>query len=347
MTVSKSQSTKLICFALFLLIAVPGFSVTTATARKKTVAKTTRRTSSTRPRRTKSLRVKAAMYAKEVAHTQLPRFKIEENGDVVPDLHAAAAVIFDPETKQIIWEENAQDQRSIASITKIMTAVVFMENAPDLDEVITIVRSDVSHASTTYLHAKDKVTVRDLMHLLLIPSDNAAARALARVSEYGPIGFVQRMNEKAVELELQNTHYADPSGLLSDNLSSAFDMARLITYATSNELISSIMRTQQYSTQTSRRTITVRSTDHLLGREDIDVRAAKTGYISRSGYCLATILRVPQSGQQFAVVVLGAHSNAGRFLETQNLFSWISTRPVPAADLVLQAQTPTEPPRQH
>jgi len=345
MTVSKSVATNLICFVISMLIVVPGISATTASAHKRTVAKTTRHTSSTRPRRTKSLRVKAAMYAKEVAHTQLPRFKVEENGDVVPDLHAAAAVIFDPATKQVIWEENAQNQRSIASITKIMTAVVFMESAPDLDEVITINRSDVSHASTTYLHSKDKVTVRDLLHLLLIPSDNAAARALARVSQYGPAGFVHRMNEKAAELELQNTHYADPSGLLSDNLSSAFDMARLITYSTSNELISSIMRTQQYSTRTPRRTISVRSTDHLLGREDIDVRAAKTGYISRSGYCLATILRVPQSGQQFAVVVLGAHSNAGRFLETQNLFSWVSTRPITAVEPVLQAQTPTEPPR--
>jgi D-alanyl-D-alanine endopeptidase (penicillin-binding protein 7) len=345
MTVSKSLSAKLICFVLLLFIAVPGFSSSKSKMHKKTVAKTAQRSSFARPRRTKSLRVKAALYAKEVAHTQLPRFKVEENGDVVPDLHAAAAVIFDPETQQIIWEENAKDQRSIASITKIMTAVVFMESVPDLDDVITIERSDVSHASTTYLHSKDKVTVRDLLHLLLIPSDNAAARALARVSQYGSVGFVNRMNEKAAELGLENTHYADPSGLLSDNLSSAFDMARLITYATSNEMISSIMRTSQYSTRTPRRTITVRSTDHLLGRGDIDVRAAKTGYISRSGYCLATILRVPQSGQQYAVVVLGAHSNAGRFLETQNLYSWISTRPAPTMDPALQSQATINPPR--
>jgi len=134
------------------------------------------------------------------------------------------------------------------------------------------------------------------------------------------------MNEKAAELGLQNTRYADPSGLLSDNVSSAYDMARLIAHASSNEKISSIMRLQTYTVQTSKRNISVHSTNHLLGRQDVDIRAAKTGFISKSGYCLATLLRLPEGGHQVALVVLGARSNAGRFLETQNLFNWISTK---------------------
>jgi D-alanyl-D-alanine endopeptidase (penicillin-binding protein 7) len=134
------------------------------------------------------------------------------------------------------------------------------------------------------------------------------------------------MNQKALELGLTSTHYADPSGLLSDNVSSAYDMARLIAHASADDRIGSIMRTQEYSVQTKRRTITFKSTDHLLGRSDIDVRAAKTGFISKSGYCLATLLRLPQGGQEVAVVVLGARSNAGRFMETENLFNWLSAK---------------------
>src|SRR5205807_4550562 len=114
------------------------------------------------------------------------------------------------------WEENAQTRRSIASITKMMTATVFLENNPDLSQEVTVARGDVFQASTTHLHANDKVTADDLLHLLLIASDNAAARALARVSPYGSQGFIGRMNEKAAELGLQSTHYADPPGLLSE-----------------------------------------------------------------------------------------------------------------------------------
>ena len=160
----------------------------------------------------------------------------------MPDVRAAAAIIYNPETNQILWEENAQSQRSIASITKVMTATVFLENNPDLTQPVTIARSDVFQASTTHLRANDKVTADDLLHLLLIASDNAAARALARVSPHGSDGFIRRMNEKAAELGLESTHYADPSGLLSENVSSAYDMARLITHASQDERISSIMR---------------------------------------------------------------------------------------------------------
>jgi D-alanyl-D-alanine endopeptidase (penicillin-binding protein 7) len=218
----------------------------------------------------------------------------------------------------------------------VMTAIAFLETNPDLTQPITVVRSDVLRASTTYLRAGDKMTGDELLHLLLIASDNAAARVLARVSPYGSEGFIDRMNEKAIELGLESTRYADPSGLLSDNLSSAFDMARLIAYASSNEKISSIMRLREYTAHTARRSITIRSTNHLLGREDIDVMAGKTGFISKSGYCFATLLRLPKGGQQVAFVVLGARSNAGRFMETQNLFSWISSK----ASTIFAAKTP-------
>jgi D-alanyl-D-alanine endopeptidase (penicillin-binding protein 7) len=271
-------------------------------------------------------RARDAAAAREMTNSAVPRYKVDAGGDLVPDVHAAAAIIYNPETGQVLFEENAQSQRSIASITKVMTAAVFLENNPDLAETVTVARSDVVMASTTYLRTNDRLSVDDLLHLLLIASDNAAARALARVSPHGTEGFIGRMNQKAAELGLESTRYADPSGLLSDNVSSAYDMARLITHASGDERISNIMRTPEYTVHTNRRDITVRSTNHLLGRPDFDVMAAKTGFIAKAGYCLATLLRLPENGQQVAVVVLGARSNAGRFMETQNLFNWLASK---------------------
>jgi serine-type D-Ala-D-Ala endopeptidase (penicillin-binding protein 7) len=271
-----------------------------------------------------------------MADTIVPRYRVDGNGDLVPDLHAAAAIVYDPVTNEVLWEENSLEERSIASITKVMTALVYLESQPDLTEPIRVTRPDVYRASTTYLRANDTLTSKELLHLLLIASDNAAARVLARASVWGSDGFIEQMNRKAADLGLTKTHYEDPSGLLSANVSSAYDMARLISVASSDPRIASVMQTSNYTVHTARRPITIRNTNHLLGREDVNVQAAKTGFISRSGYCLATMLRLPQSQQQVAVVVLGARSNAARFLETQNLFNWFAAK----ASTVFATATP-------
>jgi D-alanyl-D-alanine endopeptidase (penicillin-binding protein 7) len=266
------------------------------------------------------------LQARQLKDAQTPQYKIDDSGALVPDLRAEAAIIYDPQTGQVLWEQNSTNQRSIASITKVMTATVFLEDAPDLDRQVVIERADVRAASTTYLRAGYKVTVGDLLHLLLIGSDNAAARVLARISPYGSKGFIDRMNEKAMELGLESTHYADSSGLLSANVSSAYDMARLISFATTDERIGSIMRMPRYSFAAGTRTITLNSTNQLVRGGDVDIVGGKTGFIRAAGYCLATLLRLPQNGPQVAVVVLGAKSNAGRFWETRHLFNWLSAK---------------------
>jgi serine-type D-Ala-D-Ala endopeptidase (penicillin-binding protein 7) len=283
---------------------------------------------------------RAATAARALRDAQEPRFKLDSSGALVPDVRAEAAIIYDSATGHVLWESNSQNQRSIASITKVMTAAVFIESSPDLSETIVIDRSDVRAASTTYLKAGYTVTKGDLLHLALIASDNAAARALARVSSHGSVAFIDRMNDKAKELGLTSTSYADPSGLLASNVSSAYDMAKLITYVSGDERIASIMRKQNYTVTAGRRVINIHSTNQLVMRGDVDVQAGKTGFISKAGYCLATLLRLPQ-GPQVAVVVLGAKSNAGRFWETRHLFNWFSTKaqdllgvaPVEAAEL--------------
>jgi D-alanyl-D-alanine endopeptidase (penicillin-binding protein 7) len=240
-------------------------------------------------------------------------------------VRAEAAIIYDSATGKVLWESNSNNQRSIASITKVMTAVVFLENSPNLSESVVVDRSDVRAASTTYLRAGYTVTKGDLLHLTLIASDNAAARALARISPYGSSGFIDRMNEKAKDLGLANTHYEDPSGLLAANVSSAYDMAKLITFVSGDERIAGVMRKQNYQVAAGRRMINIHSTNQLVMRGDVDVQAGKTGFIHNAGYCLATLLKLPQ-GPQIAVVVLGAKSNAGRFWETRHLFNWFSTK---------------------
>ena len=193
-------------------------------------------------------------------------------GDLVPDIRAAAAIIYNPETNEVLWEENSQSQRSIASITKVMTAVAFLETDPDLTQPITVVRGDVFRASTTYLRANDQITAEELLHLLLIASDNAAARVLARVSPYGTDGFIQRMNEKAVELGLESTSFTDPSGLNPANVSSAYDLSRLISFASANDTLAPIMRTAEYTARTSRRRVRRNHRWPLRGRGSRDLR---------------------------------------------------------------------------
>jgi D-alanyl-D-alanine endopeptidase (penicillin-binding protein 7) len=295
------------------------------TLSKTTKSKSTYSAANSRRRRQSIARSRAAAQARALREAQEPRYKLDSNGALVPDVRAEAAIIYDSATGQVLWELNSQNLRSIASITKVMTAAVFVEESPDLSEVVTVDRADVRAASTTYLRAGYKVTKGDLLHLTLIASDNAAARALARVSKHGSDAFIDRMNEKAKELGLTSTSYADPSGLLSANVSSAYDMAKLITYVTADDRIAGVMRKQNYTVNAGRRTINIHSTNQLVMKGDVDVQAGKTGFIRNSGYCLATMLRLP-SGPQVAVVVLGAKSNAGRFWETRHLLNWFSTK---------------------
>ncbi|MEO7272325.1 MAG: serine hydrolase [Vicinamibacterales bacterium] len=296
----------------------PTYSATASSARK---ARLERARVAGRVREQTRLR---AVQALQVAMT--PRFKTDASGALVPDVRAAAAIIFNPENGKVLWQENAQDKRSIASITKVMTAVVFLEDSPDLSQEVTVERSDVFAASTTYLKANDRITLDNLLHLTLIASDNAAARALARLSHGGTASFVERMNEKALELGLESTSFVDSSGLNPDNVSSAYDLSRLISFAASDDRISPIMRTAEYQVSTNRRTFAIHSTNRLVRGGEVEVMGGKTGFISKAGYCLATLLRLPATNHNVAVVVLGATSNNGRFWETRHLFNWLSEK---------------------
>jgi D-alanyl-D-alanine endopeptidase (penicillin-binding protein 7) len=309
-------------FGAAVLHAEPaGQSTTTKTTATKTSAKKYS-AASARARRAKLARARAAAAARDAREAAQPRFKLDPTGSLVPAIRAEAGIIYNPTTGEVLWEEHSLDQRSLASITKTMTALVFIQENPDVDREVDIVRSDVYRASTTYLRSRDRVRVGDLLHLLLIASDNAAARALARISTGGSTVFVERMNAEARRLGLVSTEFVDPSGLYSGNLSSAYDISRLIFRAASDERLGPIMRKTEHTVYMKRRTVTIRNTNKLLDGS-LDVLAGKTGFISKAGYCLATLMQLPQ-GDQVAVVILGAKSSAARFWEARHLFNWLN-----------------------
>ena len=253
---------------------------------------------------------------------ELPR--IRKLGDLpTPRVRAEAAILYNPTTREILWESNGLEVRPIASITKVMTALVFLGQKPDLSRDVVISRSDVRRASTTYLRRGERITLRNLLHLALIASDNSAARALARVSPWGTVGFIEEMNRKAEEIGLENTTFVDPSGLDERNVSTAYDLSRLIAYASDKPKIASTMRKRSYRMRTSRRRLTVRNTNRLL-LGSLVVYGGKTGYIDESGYCLAAVVKLPGS-DPLSIVVLGARSNTGRFAEVRRLVDWVST----------------------
>jgi len=253
-----------------------------------------------------------------------PRFKLDLLGNEVPTVRAEAAIIYNPQTGQILWGENQHAQRPIASLTKLMTAITFMAGDPDLSQSVKVARSDTRNASVTYLRTGEMVTFNELLHLTLIASDNGAARAIARTSEGGTEGFVARMNDMAEHLGLTSTRYADPSGLDAGNVSSAYDVSQVLAIVAAHEVLGPITRTPRYEAHTSGRRFSIRSTNRLLESEP-DVIGGKTGFIRKAGYCLATLFQVPD-GAQVAVVVLGASNSTTRFWEVRHLFHWFAGR---------------------
>jgi D-alanyl-D-alanine endopeptidase (penicillin-binding protein 7) len=299
----------------------------------RTYSRTSRRARLARARAATAARARqAAAHQREVERAELKRGAL---ANIAPQIRAAAAIVFNPATGVVMWEEHSREQRSIASLTKLMTAVVFLADEPDLTQVVEVTKPDVTNASFSHLRAGDQVELGELLHLMLIASDNGAARVLARTSDGSTPAFVQRMNDMAQQLGLTSTHYDDPTGLDPNDVSTAYDISHLISFAASDVRIGPIIRTETYNVQTASRVIPIHSTNKLLGT-DVDVRGGKTGFINKAGYCLATLLQIPQ-GSQIAVVVLGAGSSSTRFWDARYLFNWAGAQsPTAAAPIAVK-----------
>jgi D-alanyl-D-alanine endopeptidase (penicillin-binding protein 7) len=233
-------------------------------------------------------------------------------------LNLRSAIAIDNETHRVLYCYNAENKLPIASISKLLTAMVVLDNYHP-DSAVTITSEDAYQSSRSIFRVGDKVTVQDLLHTALIRSDNRAARALAR-SVSGTIdAFALKMNEKALLIGLENTEMFEPTGLDDRNRSTAADCAKLINYAILYPELARITSLKDYSFKllNRKRLKRIINTNKLVFSK-YKIVAGKTGYISESNYCLTTIIE-DSRGKQVTVVVLGAPGPQTRFREARRL----------------------------
>jgi D-alanyl-D-alanine endopeptidase (penicillin-binding protein 7) len=234
-------------------------------------------------------------------------------------LTAKSALVLDLDNETVLYDMNSEDVRSIASLTKLMTAMVLLESGIDLFDTISITRDDARASAKSRLRPGETFYLIDLLHSSLMSSDNRATRALVRATGMREGEFVERMNEKADSLGLKNTEFADPTGLNADNVSTAWETAKLLKMALTDPLISQITTTKQYkfySVNKRKRFHQLGNSNRLL-REDFDILGGKTGFIGKSGWCLAVMLNNVK--EKLCVVILGASSNKRRFAEAKHI----------------------------
>lgn len=232
-------------------------------------------------------------------------------------LTAKSALALNLDKEEVLFEKNSDEVRSIASLTKLMSAMVFLESGTNLFETETITRKDAYLSAPSSLRRGEKFYLIDLLYVSLMSSDNRAIRALVRATGMSEEEFVEKMNRKADSLGLWNTRFVDPTGLKMDNLSTARECAKLLSIALSDPLIARITTTQEYkffSLNKRWRNHQATNSNRLL-RSDIEVLGGKTGFIARSGWCVAVMLKNIE--EKLCVIVLGASSNYRRFAEAK------------------------------
>ncbi len=245
--------------------------------------------------------------------------------DVV--ITAESAIAVDGQTGKIIYSKNSQEQRSIASITKLMTALVFLDNNPGWQTEVTVKASDRRNGGIVHLNTDEVITSRNLFYTSLIPSDNSATASLARITGFSEYEFVGQMNKKAQEFGLKNTKFSDPTGLNNNNLSTAEDLVKLINIALDKEDIA-LATTKYYyefyvQSETIRRLVRLTNTDKLLNSY-LNVLGGKTGHITVAGYCLGVKIKGEDS-QEILIVVLGSDTNYDRFQDIKAISDFVFT----------------------
>jgi D-alanyl-D-alanine endopeptidase (penicillin-binding protein 7) len=252
------------------------------------------------------------------------RHRVPPEGGV----YARNAILLDPLTGEVLFEKNASRSVPIASLSKLMTAIVFLEQNPDLDKEVTVRADEIAGAGHTQLRRGEVVPLGELLRMSLMCSDNCATRVIALESGLAPDEFIARMNRKSIELGLTGTRFVEFTGLNEHNVSTAADVARLLHAAANEPLIAEITTTRSYEFHTTRRWHTIGNTNRLLyGR--YEVLGGKTGFIREAGYCFATWVRA--QGRDLIAVVLGAPTNATRFADAVRLIQKVPPAPTTSA----------------
>ncbi len=240
---------------------------------------------------------------------------------------AVSAVVVDRASGAILFQKNIDEPRSIGSITKLMTAYVFLLSNPDLNKSAEILPVDVRYGGRQHVAINEQVTVRDVFLASLVSSDNSATTALVRLSGYSEGDFVSKMNEEAARIGMSSTRFVDPTGLSSKNQSVVLDISKLLDTAANNQIIQDATQSPSVQiTSQSGRTFFSESTNDLLNsfinQDPYQVEVAKTGYLPEAGYCLGSMFS-KNDNQEVMVVVLGSNSDVGRFQDVKALTAWV------------------------
>lgn len=244
-----------------------------------------------------------------------------------PKLRSSVALVQDVESGETLYEKNSDTILPIASITKLMTAIVVLERELDLEERVAVSKEDVRATRSSRVRGRlrpgSMLTRDELLMLTLMASENRAAAALARTYPGGTEAFVAAMNAEAGRLGLNDTRFADPTGLSRDNVSSAQDLAGLVRAAHSYPLI------REYSTKPSAQvrarggTVGFRNTNSLVRSDAWDIELSKTGYISAAGRCLVMQMRI--ASRDLVVILLDSWGKYTRIADARRIRKWLES----------------------
>lgn len=269
---------------------------------------------------------------KRVAHTMQPgQMTVARNtvtdydGSGVLQLGSSKALIINQATGETLYAKNTDTPTPIASVTKLMTAMVVLDAGLPMDEEITIGKEDIDtlKGTTSRLRVGTTLPRGEMLRLALMSSENRAASALARHYPGGLKAFLQHMNYKAYELGMMKTRFVDPTGLNSGNVSTAEDLAKLVRAAYEYEQIrqESTAASQEVEINGSRNPMRFINTNSLVRKGDWVIGLSKTGYISEAGRCL--VMQAEIGGQPLIIVLLDSAGKMTRIGDANRIRKWI------------------------
>jgi D-alanyl-D-alanine endopeptidase (penicillin-binding protein 7) len=241
-------------------------------------------------------------------------------------LKSSVALVIDQDANRVLYEKNTHAVLPIASITKVMTSLVVLDAKLPMDEVLTITDEDVDYQKHTSsrLRLGQRLTRQEMLLLALMSSENRAASALGRYYPGGKPAFVAAMNRKAKELGMNDTKFVDSNGLSSLNVSSAYDLGRMVFAASQHPEIRHFSTNLSYNiTGVNGRALPYKNTNRLVKAGTWEIGMQKTGYISEAGKCL--VMQTKIMGRSVILVLLDAAASAGRFNDASRIKAWLES----------------------
>jgi D-alanyl-D-alanine endopeptidase (penicillin-binding protein 7) len=246
------------------------------------------------------------------------------------DLKSSVALVIDQDTSEVLFSKNDKAVLPIASLTKLMTGLVVSEAHLPMNEVIAISQDDVDteKGSSSRLRVGTELTRGELLHLALMSSENRAAHALGRSYPGGLPVFVKLMNDKARFIGMNNTVYAEPTGLSSKNQSSARDLAKLVNVAYGDPMMRELSTSPAYQVAVGNRTLQYNNTNRLVKSPSWDIGLQKTGYITEAGQCL--VMQAKVAGRKLIMVFLDSAGKLSRIGDAERVRRWVESTPIAA-----------------